>query len=269
MGSVLAAAVLVLAACGSQNPSTSGPAGTAAPDASTLPGYLATPPGWAIFLEYTLSGGHLTGTVQVAYLPSGGSRVRTGSGSIDGMVEGSAVTIDDVDAVMSNGGTLSGGFQGSNLVVSFPQQNGLLAAVEFIPASVAGYDRAVASLQSQAARTAAAQQAAAAAAAAKRVAAAKARAAAWHRLIKAAQRACAAVGGQLAGLSCQNVPYLGSDGATYYLTLAVSSHGALEQASTAGSGSTEAECRSGQYPDANPGVGSPGHWDAQLGLCLP
>jgi len=61
---------------------------------------------------------------------------------------------------------LSGTLQRSNLVLSFPQQNGQLAAVQFNPSGVAAYNTAVTTLQNEAYRTLAAQQAAAATAAA-------------------------------------------------------------------------------------------------------
>jgi hypothetical protein len=36
-----------------------------------------------------------------------------------------------------------------------------------------------------------------------------------------------------------------------------------------GTAATESECTSGNYPEANPGVNTPGDWDSQIGLCLP
>ena len=76
---------------------------------------------------------------------------------------------------------------------------------------------------------------------------------------------------------CKNVPYIGPDGETYYdsfpLTQSEVSTTDVYGNSTAsflkGNAATKNECATGQYPEANPGVNSPGYWDSQLGLCLP
>lgn len=76
---------------------------------------------------------------------------------------------------------------------------------------------------------------------------------------------------------CKDVPYIGPDGMTYYddfpLTMAGISSTDVYGVSTAsllgGSAATESECSTGNYPEANPGVNTPGTWDSQLGLCLP
>lgn len=76
---------------------------------------------------------------------------------------------------------------------------------------------------------------------------------------------------------CKNVPYIGPDGATYYDDFplnksGVSStdiYGSSTASSLGGSAATESECSTGNYPEANPGVNTPGIWDSQLGLCLP
>ncbi|MGC1237911.1 MAG: hypothetical protein WA860_03880 [Acidimicrobiales bacterium] len=76
---------------------------------------------------------------------------------------------------------------------------------------------------------------------------------------------------------CKNVPYIGPDGETYYddfpLTQAGISttdvYGNSTHSALGGLAATESECATGQYPEANPGVDSPGAWDSSLGLCLP
>ena len=67
---------------------------------------------------------------------------------------------------------------------------------------------------------------------------------------------------------CRNVPYIGTDGMTYYLlNVAWPPAGPLD---TSGSyAATQAECDTGSYPDANPGVNAPGQWNAALGICQP
>jgi hypothetical protein len=76
---------------------------------------------------------------------------------------------------------------------------------------------------------------------------------------------------------CKNVPYLGPDGETYYDDFPLTDSGISStdiygnSAATAfgGTAATESECNSGNYPEANPGVDTPGNWDPNIGLCLP
>jgi hypothetical protein len=111
-----------------------------------------------------LPGDQISGTVEFAYLSSDGSQLETANGPIDGRISGSSVTISDKNDVIMSSGNVSGTFEGSNLVLAFPQHSGQLAPVQFSPASVADYNKAVTTLQNEANQTAAAQQAAAAAA---------------------------------------------------------------------------------------------------------
>jgi hypothetical protein len=176
-------AAMTLAACGATQsgqkststastatmpPTTSTAAATtttlAPTDATALPGYLAVATNQVLFIEFTRSGDEISGTVQFAYLSSDGSQIETSNGPIDGKISVSSVAINDENSVITTSGRVSGTFQGSNLVLAFPQQNGQLAPVSFSPASVADYDNALSTLQNEANRTAAAQQAAAAAA---------------------------------------------------------------------------------------------------------
>ncbi len=144
---ILIVIVLTISAC------TSIPAGPS--------GYLTILPGGTIFIEFTSSNNHITGNVQVAQLSSDGSQVESTTGSISGTISGSAVTINDENAVLtSNGGNISGIIQGSDLVLSFPEQNGQLKPVRFIHATMLDYNATVAKLQHEANQTAAAQAAA-------------------------------------------------------------------------------------------------------------
>ena len=135
----------------------------ASTDATALPGYLAVPTNQVAFIEFTRSGGQISGTVQFAYLSSDGSQVETSDGPIDGKISGSSVTINDENNVITTSGSVSGTFQGSDLVLAFPQQNGQLTPISFSPASVADYNNALTTLQNQANQAASTQQAAAAA----------------------------------------------------------------------------------------------------------
>ena len=78
-------------------------------------------------------------------------------------------------------------------------------------------------------------------------------------------QSCAAAGGYPAndgpfgGLEpeitqCKQVPYVGTDSATYYETVPFDSAGNF-QPPTAYGAATQDECASGSYPDANPGAG--------------
>jgi len=91
-------------------------------------------------------------------------------------------------------------------------------------------------------------------------------------------QACAQIGGTTAedldgNPVCTQIGYLGSDGQTYYSSVAVNSDGSLQgPADTQGTGATERECTTGQYPELDgvgPGQGQAGTWNAALGLCLP
>jgi len=184
IGTLILAVVgaLTLAACGATQsgqkstsatstatlpPTTATTAATTTTQAPTtaraLPGYLATPTNQVVFLEFTPAGGQISGTVQFAYLSSDGTQVETANGPIDGKISGSSVTINDENEVITSSGSVSGTFEGSDLVLAFPQQNGELAPVQFSPASVAAYNNAVETLQVEANQAATAQQAAAAA----------------------------------------------------------------------------------------------------------
>jgi hypothetical protein len=90
--------------------------------------------------------------------------------------------------------------------------------------------------------------------------------------------ACTQIGGTTAedldgNAVCTQIGYLGSDGQTYYTSATVNSDGSLQgPADTQGTGATEQECATGQYPEldgAGPGQGQAGTWNAPLELCLP
>jgi hypothetical protein len=76
---------------------------------------------------------------------------------------------------------------------------------------------------------------------------------------------------------CNNVPYIGIDGMTYYdnfplTTTGISStdvYGNSTSSSLGGTAASQSECSTGHYPQANPGVDAPGVWNSQLDLCLP
>lgn len=150
---MVAIVALVTASCGTSAPRSGG-------------SFLSYSKDSVIFLQFTISANALSGTGQYAYLPSGGTQVQTGNGVINGTVSGSSVTINDRGQTLGIGATVSGRFDGPNLVLSVAQQNGHLSALPFDPATIQRYDSILSSLQSLARRAAATQAAAAAAAAA-------------------------------------------------------------------------------------------------------
>ncbi len=123
-------------------------------------GYLSTTPKEVVFLEFTTSHGSLSGSAHVVRLSSSGSRATAAVGSISGTISNNAVTIEDGSAVLTpSGSNISGAIQGSNLVLSFPEQNGQLKPVRFIHATMLNYNATVAKLQHEANQAAAAQAA--------------------------------------------------------------------------------------------------------------
>lgn len=87
--------------------------------------------------------------------------------------------------------------------------------------------------------------------------------------------ACTAIGGRVAmygTATCFGVPYVADNGQRGFGQVWYGRDGQLSgPANTAGTGATRTECQSGRYPDgpAGPVTRQPGHWDAQLSLCMP
>lgn len=146
LGALLGLTVLV-AACSSGNSSAAG---------AGLHGLLATPTGRALFIQWTPSGTRVTGSIQSAYLSTDGASLRSESGDVTGTVSGSSVTLDA--SALSSTGAVSGSFEGSDLLLTIPEQNGNLTTVRFSPGTVAEYNAAVAPLREAATQTAARDQ---------------------------------------------------------------------------------------------------------------
>jgi hypothetical protein len=85
--------------------------------------------------------------------------------------------------------------------------------------------------------------------------------------------ACTAIGGRviMSAAICFGVPYVSNDGQRDYGAVSFGVNGLTGPADTAGTGATRAECESGRYPDGptGPVTRQPGHWYAQLSLCMP
>jgi hypothetical protein len=224
------------------------------------------------------------------------------STSFTGSISGGSVSLR-VSGPLGGQANIVGTLNGNTLTLQAPQNNGTIRQVAITAATVSGFNQAVAALRGRikhanllAARTQARrqQQLAAAAAAAKTSATkAAARQAAANRAADGtAQAACKQSGGSWnpagpadytadgyaisipAGpqsADCEQVAYLGSDDATYYLTIYFSGTGAARPAGGGTGTATASECQRGYYPDASTGQpsGKPGTWSNVLGICLP
>ena len=120
-------------------------------------GYLASGSGFAIYIQLTVNGTSLSGTLDDTSL----ANTTTGSthGSFTGTESGSSLTLafDEGLGVVTN---ISGSTDGSNLVLEFPQSNGALIATTFLPSNSAAYNVAVAALGQSAGNAQASAQAA-------------------------------------------------------------------------------------------------------------
>lgn len=82
--------------------------------------------------------------------------------------------------------------------------------------------------------------------------------------------ACSQAGGKFSASvqECQDVPYYGTNGHTYYTTLLASGNALMPFDPASLGSATQSECSSGSYPigPSGPIQGTPGHWS--YGLCL-
>ncbi len=115
-------------------------------------GYLYTSSSTAIFVQMTLSGSNLEGTLTGAYLSSSDpGHVHAASISFTGTLNGSSVTLSLGSALLGTV-SLSGTLSGSTLVLAVPGRNGSLADFTFEAATTGAYDLAVTALGSSAAK---------------------------------------------------------------------------------------------------------------------
>ena len=133
------------AAADNSTSTTAPPAG-----ASSLKGYLARLTNGAIFIQWTVSDGVLSGSSQAVYLSSDGTATSPQRESITGSIQGTNITLDVQPDGLYGTSNLSGVLQGSGFVVSIPNSDGSLIPVTFVSGTVADYDSAVAALTGQA-----------------------------------------------------------------------------------------------------------------------
>ena len=144
---------------------TTPPAVTVAPNpaAAGLSGYLAIASDGVVFLQWTQADGALTGSLTMAYTPSGDpTTLKTQNAAFTGVLSGSSVTLSFPEG-LGVSTTWTGAFNGSSLVLSFATASGNLNTLTFAPASVADYNQALAQVQAQVQQAQGAASAAAAA----------------------------------------------------------------------------------------------------------
>jgi hypothetical protein len=273
-----ALALLALAGCGNSG----GPGA-----------YLRTGAKDVIFIQWQESSSdHLQGTItedQVSgTAPS--ETITANSSPFTGSVNGSSVSLR-FGGFLGIQAYVAGTLSGNTLTLQIPQASGTIQQAAFTAASVSSFNKVVATLRSRAqiANTAAAKTQAAEKVRGRT--AAKEQAAANTAADATAHAACGQYGGSWIppgtlnysadgytfsipdgpkDASCNNVQYLGSDDATYYVTIDFSNTGASQSAGNGTGTATESECSRGYYPDAPAGPTSaqPGTWSSVLGLCL-
>lgn len=292
----VAAAVLTAAGCGSTvsyGPASARPGQGAAPVAE--PGtatFICSAASYAYLLEWTDNNGNLSGTYDSSAVSGQAPQehVSSSSGDWSGTLNGNTFSL--AEGFAGYGQRLYGTLNGSQLTVNVPQSDGSLQALTCRSGTVADWNRIVAAFDSQ---TSSANNAANQAARQQRQQDAQAAAvqdAANKKADATAETACAQFGGSwllpydqsytgpngntftITGdpstAGC-HVPYLGTDDATYYVTVTFTSMGTPQNASSGSGTATQSECQNGYYPDQPSGQTSqpPGKWSTALGLCLP
>ena len=266
--------------------------------------YLATDDSGVTFIQWQpdSSGSGISGTITadaVEWNPPtyNVESLAVSSYPFTGSINGNSVTVSIF------GHTFYGILNGGTLTISvLNSSSGSIQATTYTQASTSAYNAAVAALRARihganvlaaAALARRQQQAAKAAAAARKraVAAANKQAAANTTADQVAHAACHQFGGQWSAsgivnytaynytlsisggsqnASCDNVPYLGSDDATYYLSVRFSPRGAAQPVHGWTGSATQAECNRGYYPDdsVGPTYAKPGSWSGILGICV-
>jgi hypothetical protein len=284
-----ALALLALSGCGNSG----GPAA-----------YLHADPGEVVFIQWQQSSsGQLQGTVTEDQVSgtAPNETISASSAPFTGNANGSSVSLT-LHSLLGFAATLVGTLSGNTLALQVPQSGGTIRQQTFAAAGVSSFNAAVAALrgrvhrvnvQAAAALVRQRQRAARAAAAAKAraVTAANKQAASNTAADAVAHADCKQFGGQWSApgpvdytadgytltinggpqdASCDNVPYLGSDDATYYLSVNFAGTGAAEPVSGWTGTARQSDCDRGWYPQdsTGPSYAKPGNWSSILGLCL-
>lgn len=126
-------------------------------------GYLARTSEAVEFLQLTVSGTSLRGTLNAGTLAGSGDSVTTVQATVTGTISGESVTLTFSVGPSWLGGQTSanGTIEGAQLVVTYTQGDGSLASVTFAPSTAKVYDGDLGQLQSQAADVQASESSAA------------------------------------------------------------------------------------------------------------
>jgi hypothetical protein len=255
--------------------------------------YLGSNATEVVFIQWQQSSsGQLQGTIfdDQASGTAPGKTIAATSSPFTGSVNGGSVTLH-FSGFLGIQANVAGSLSGNTLTLQIPQSGGTIQQDTFTAASVSAFNTAVATLRNRIhnANTVAAQ--AQAAAKAQGLTAAKQQAAINTTADATAHAACNQYRGSwsspgtvnytadgytfsiLGGpqdTACQNVSYLGSDDASYYVTINFTANGTPQPAGSGTGTATQAECSRGYYPDQSAGQTSqpPGNWSSVLGICL-
>jgi hypothetical protein len=278
---VLVAALVMLAA-------VSGCASSGGPAA-----YLGTSSTEVVFIQWQQSSsGHLQGTMteDQASGTAPAETVSVTSAPFNGSANGSSVSLHFTGPLGAQA-AITGTLNGNTLTLQIPQSSGTIQQDTFATGTVSGYNKALATLRNRIRTANYAEAQAQAAAKAQGLKAARRQAGIDTMADTAAQSACSQYGGSWSspgtvdynsngytysipdgpqGGACDNVAYLGSDDATYYVTISFSPTGVPQSAGSGTGTATASECSRGYYPDApaGPTSGRPGNWSSLLGICL-
>ncbi|MDQ0030136.1 hypothetical protein [Arthrobacter bambusae] len=150
---VAASLVLLLAGCGSSGRSADG-----GNSGLASRGYLSKSANGAAFIQLTVTGQSLSGTLDVAGL--NGPDVKTQHGSFTGSENGQSLTLTFAQG-LGFSTNMSGSVTNDGLTLNFPRSDGAIENMAFAPSDTGVYNAAVQQLQTSANDTRASQAAAA------------------------------------------------------------------------------------------------------------
>ncbi len=147
--------VPLLSACAS--PSANTPGNQPASSSQLAATYVATSSAGATVLQLSVVGTTVSGTIDLAELPTGATQVQTGSDPVSGTYTNGQLTLTIA------GNTYSGQVQNGDIVLDVQGSNGSVSPSVYVPAPLAAYNTAVQKLNTEASQAsqAAAEQASA------------------------------------------------------------------------------------------------------------
>jgi hypothetical protein len=116
---------------------------------SDLGGWLVADDRGAVFLQWTRSGGQLTGSATVARLAKDDTSVEEASAGFEGVIANGSVSLHFSSWL--GGSTWNGKLDGDKLTLSYPDSDGRLQVADFRPSDLAAYRDRVSHLEAYAA----------------------------------------------------------------------------------------------------------------------